>query len=174
MTIVLPNSFSDWVAAATETSNELGAVGVKVTLDEPQYAQYSSEIQAGTFDAAIGGFGGTGSPYTDFNNALNSSYAAPVNTPTANNFERYKNPSVDQDLAALASATSQQAQLRDMYKLEQVMYNTVPVVLLYYGGSWGLFSTAHFTGWPTASNPYTLPTNYNYSLLTVVTHLSKA
>ena len=54
------------------------------------------------------------------------------------------------------------------------MYNNVPVVLLYYGGSWGLFSTKHFTGWPSASDPYTLPTNYNYSLLTVVTHLVKA
>ena len=174
MTIVLPNSFTDWVAAATETSSELGAAGIKVTLDEPQYAQYSDAIQGGTFDAAIGGFGGTGSPYTDFNNALNSSYAAPVKTPTANNFERYKNPAVDQDLAALASATGQQAQQQATYKLEQVMYSTVPVVLLYYGGSWGLFSTSHFTGWPTSSDPYTLPTNYNYSLLTVVTHLSKA
>jgi peptide/nickel transport system substrate-binding protein len=174
MTIVLPNSFTDWVAAATETSSELGAAGIKVTLDEPQYAQYSDAIQGGTFDAAIGGFGGTGSPYTDFNNALNSTYAAPVNTPTANNFERYKNPAVDQDLAALASATGQQAQQQATDKLEQVMYSTVPVVLLYYGGSWGLFSTSHFTGWPTASDPYTLPTNYNYSLLTVVTHLSKA
>jgi peptide/nickel transport system substrate-binding protein len=174
MTIVLPNSFTDWVAAATETSSELNAVGIKVTLDEPQYAQYSDEIQGGTFDAAIGGFGGTGSPYTDFNNALNSTYAAPVNTPTANNFERYKNPAVDQDLAALASATGQQAQQQATDKLEQVMYSTVPVVLLYYGGSWGLFSTSHFTGWPTASDPYTLPTNYNYALLTVVTHLAPA
>jgi peptide/nickel transport system substrate-binding protein len=174
MTIVLPNSFTDWVAAATETSTELGAVGFKVTLDEPQYAQYTQAIQGGTFDAAIGGFGGTGSPYTDFNNALNSTYAAPVNTPTANNFERYKNPAVDQDLAALASATGQQAQQQATYKLEQVMYSTVPVVLLYYGGSWGLFSTSHFTGWPTASDPYTLPTNYNYALLTVVTHLAAA
>jgi peptide/nickel transport system substrate-binding protein len=174
MTIVLPNSFTDWVAAATETSSELGAVGIKVTLDEPQYAQYSDAIQGGTFDAAIGGFGGTGSPYTDFNNALNSTYAAPVNTPTANNFERYKNPAVDQDLAALASATGQQAQQQATYKLEQVMYSAVPVVLLYYGGSWGLFSTSHFTGWPTASDPYTLPTNYNNALLTVVTHLTAA
>ena len=55
-----------------------------------------------------------------------------------------------------------------------MMYSTVPIVLLYYGGSWGLFSTKHFTGWPSASNPYTLPTNYNNSLLTVVTHLVKA
>ncbi|HEY2076694.1 MAG TPA: ABC transporter substrate-binding protein [Streptosporangiaceae bacterium] len=174
LTIVLPNSFSDWVAAATEVKNELDAAGLKVTLDLPEYAQYSSEIEAGTFDAAIGGFGGTGSPYTDFNNALNSTYAAPINTPTANNFERFKDAAVNGDLATLASATSQAAQQQATDKLEMTMYNTVPIVLLYYGGSWGLFSTKHFTGWPSASDPYTLPTNYNNALLTVVTHLTKA
>ncbi|HUY47612.1 MAG TPA: ABC transporter substrate-binding protein [Streptosporangiaceae bacterium] len=174
LTIVLPNSFSDWVAAATEVKNELTADGITVTLDLPQYAQYSQEIQAGTFDAAIGGFGGTGSPYTDFNNALNSTYAAPINTPTANNFERFKSPAVNQALATLASSTSTATQQQATDKLELMMYNTVPIVLLYYGGSWGLFSTKHFTGWPSASDPYTLPTNYNNALLTVVTHLRKA
>jgi peptide/nickel transport system substrate-binding protein len=174
LSIVLPNSFSDWLAAATEVKNELDADGMNVTLDLPEYAQYSSEIQAGTFGGAIGGFGGTGSPYTDFNNALNSTYAAPINTPTANNFERFKNTSADQDLATLASSTSPAAQQQATDKLEQLMYNTVPIVLLYYGGSWGLFSTKNFTGWPSASDPYTLPTNYNNALLTVVTHLRKA
>jgi peptide/nickel transport system substrate-binding protein len=162
------------VAAATEISNELGKVGIKVSLDLPQYAQYSQTTQAGTFDAAIGGFGGTGNPYTDFNNALNSSYAAPVHTPTVNNFERFKDPAVDQDLASLALATSQSAQQQATYKLEQVMYNQVPVVLMYYGGSWGVFSTKNFTGWPSAADPYTLPTPYDNAILTVVTHLTKA
>ena len=174
LTVVLPNSFSDWVAAATEVKNELSADGISVNLDLPQYAQYSQEIQAGTFDAAIGGFGGTGSPYTDFNNALNSSYAAPINTATANNFERFKSAAVDKDLATLASATSPATEQQATDKLEMTMYSTVPIVLLYYGGSWGLFSTKHFTGWPSASDPYTLPTNYNNALLTVVTHLKKA
>jgi peptide/nickel transport system substrate-binding protein len=174
MTIVLPNSFSDWVAAGTEIKNELSADGLSVSLDLPQYAQYSQEIQAGTFNAAIGGFGGTGNPYTDFNQALNSSYAAPINTPTANNFERFKSAAVDQELATLASSTSPAAQQQATDKLQLMMYNTVPIVLLYYGGSWGLFSTKHFTGWPSASDPYTLPTNYNNALLTVVTHLRKA
>jgi peptide/nickel transport system substrate-binding protein len=174
MTIVLPNSFSGGGAAATEISTELGKVGIKVTLDEPQYAQYSQTIQAGTFDAAIGGFGGTGSPYTDFNEALNGNFATPVHTPTVNNFERYSNTGVDAALATLAAATTQPAQQKATDQLETMIYNNVPIVLLYYGGSWGLFSTKHFTGWPSASDPYTLPTNYNYSLLTVTTHLVKA
>ena len=174
MTIVLPNSFTDWAAAATEVSTELGQVGIKVNLDEPQYAQYAQTTQAGTFNAAIGGFGGTGIPYTDFNNALNSSYAAPVHTATANNFERFKDPTVDKALATLASATGAAQQTQATYQLEQITYDSVPFVPLYYGGSWGLFTTKHYTGWPSASNPYTLPTNYNYALLTVVSHLRKA
>jgi peptide/nickel transport system substrate-binding protein len=174
MTITLPNSFTDWAAAATEISTELGQVGIKVSLDEPQYAQYSQTTQAGTFNAAIGGFGGTGIPYNDFDLALKSSYAAPVHTPTVNNFERYNNAGVNQALGTLAASTSPAAQQQATNKLETMMYNQVPIVLLYYGGSWGLFSTKHFTGWPSASDPYTLPTNYNYSLLTVVTHLVKA
>jgi len=174
MTIVMPGNFSDWVAAAKEVVQEVASVGIAATLDLPQYPQYSQGIQAGTFDAAIGGYGGNGDPYTDFSLALSSTFATPVNTPTANNFERFKDPSVDQALTTLASATDTSARTQATYTLEQAMYNKVPIVLMYYGGSWGLFSTKHFTGWPSASNPYTLPTNYNNSLLTVVTHITKA
>ncbi|MEO8889698.1 MAG: ABC transporter substrate-binding protein, partial [Jatrophihabitantaceae bacterium] len=174
MTITLPGNFSDWAAATQEITTELGTIGIKVTPEEPQFAQYQTSIQSGTFDAAIGGFGGTGTPYTDFNNALNSSFATPINTATANNFERFKDPSVDQALAALAAATGQDAQNQATYKLEQLMTTLTPVVLLYYGGSWGLFSTKNFTGWPSASDPYTLPTNYNNGLLVVLTHLKAA
>lgn len=174
MTIVMPGNFSDWVAAATEVQTELGSVGITVTLDTPQYAQYSQAIDGGTFDAAIGGFGGTGNPYTDFNQALSSTFATPVHTPTTNNFERFKDPSADQALATLASATTPAAQQQATYKLEQIMYDQVPVVLMYYGGSWGLFSTKNFTGWPSAADPYTLPTSYTNAILTVLWHLHKA
>jgi peptide/nickel transport system substrate-binding protein len=171
MTIVMPGNFSDWVAAAKEVATELGQAGIKVSLDLPQYAQYSTATQGGTFDAAMGGFGGSGDPYTDFNNGLNSSFAAPVKTPTVNNFERFKDPTVDQALNTLAAATDPAAQQTATNALEQVMYNQVPVVLLYYGGSWGLFRDNHFTGWPSAQDPYTLPTNYTNAMLVVATHL---
>ncbi|MDQ6936157.1 MAG: ABC transporter substrate-binding protein [Actinomycetota bacterium] len=174
MSIVLPGNYSDWVAASKELTSQLSAAGIKVSLELPQAAQYQQQIQGGSFDAAFGGFGGTGNPYTDFNNALNSSFAAPLKTPTTNNFERFKDPAVDKALATLAAATDQAAQLDASHKLEQVMYTQVPVVLMYYGGSWGLFSTKTYTGWPSADNPYTLPTSYNNSLLVVVSRLTKA
>ena len=174
MTIVLPGPFSDWVAASKEIVTELGQVGIKASLDLPQYPQYATATQGGTFDGAIGGFGGSGDPYTDFNNALNSSFATAVNTPTVNNFERFKDPAVDQALGTLAAATDPNAQKQATFQLEQMMFNQVPIVLLYYGGSWGLFRDNNFTGWPSANDPYTLPTNYNNDMLVVMTHLKKA
>jgi peptide/nickel transport system substrate-binding protein len=173
MTIVAPNNFSDWIAAATEVKSQLGAVGISVSLDEPQYAQYQTSIASGNFDAAIGGFGGTGNVYNDFNNALNSAFAAPVGTQTINNFERYKNKSLDAALSTLAGAVGQSAQKQASFKLEQIMYTQQPIVLMYYGGSWGLFSTKNFVGWPSATDPYDLPTSYNYAMLLILTHLRR-
>ncbi|GGL90156.1 ABC transporter substrate-binding protein [Nakamurella endophytica] len=174
MTISMPANYSDWVTAAKETANQLGAVGISVQLDLPQAAQFQTEIQTGNFDVAMNSFAGTGLPYTDFRNGLASSFAAPINTRTVNNFERYKNRTLDQALATLAAATDEQTQREATYRLERIMYEQVPIVLLYYGGSWGLFSTRHFTGWPSAENPYTLPTSYNNSILVVLTRLKKA
>jgi peptide/nickel transport system substrate-binding protein len=174
MTIILPNSYSDWLDAAQEIRQQLRAVGIDVTLDTPQQAQYESAVASGNFDAAIGGFGGTGSPYNDYNDALNSSFATPINTATTNNFERFKSPTVDAALASLAGATSPTLQKQDTDLLEQLVLSQVPIVLLYYGGSWGLFQTTHFTGWPSAQDPYALPTNYNDAVLEVVSHLKKA
>jgi peptide/nickel transport system substrate-binding protein len=174
ISLEMPNNFTDWVAAAKEVRVQLAAVGITVNLDLPQYAQYEKDLQAGSFDAVMGGFGGTGSPYLDFNNALNSKFATPVNTPTVNNFERFKNPQVDQALNQLAAAVGKNAQNQATYKLEQYMYNAVPLLPLYYGGSWGLFTTKHFTGWPSQNDPYMLPTTYNNAMLVIVSHLKAA
>lgn len=174
MSIMMPANYSDWVAGGKEVVSELKAVGINASLDTPQATPYTNATQSGKYDAAFGGYAGTGDPYTDFNNALNSQFAAPIGTATANNFERFKSPEADKALATLAGATDTAAQQDATHKLEKVMYDQVPIVLMYYGGSWGLFSTKNFTGWPSDKDPYTLPTPYNNAILTVVSHLKKA
>jgi peptide/nickel transport system substrate-binding protein len=174
MSIMMPSNYSDWVAGGKEVVHELGAIGIKASLDTPTATQYTSATQSGNYDVAFGGYGGTGDPYTDFNNMLNSAFAAPIGTATANNFERFKDPQVDAALNTLAGATGEAAQKQAVYQLQHDMYDQVPIVLMYYGGSWGLFSTKNFTGWPSQDDPYTLPTSYNNAILEVVTHLQRA
>ena len=143
-----------------------------MNLDLPQYAQYQKQISAGTFDAAIGGFGGSGNPYTDFNNALNSKYATPINTPTVNNFERFKNPTVDQALSQLAAATDTGAQTAGDTQAGAGHVQPGagrPACTTAAAGACSRRRTSP-AGRP-PDDPYMLPTTYNNAMLVVVTHL---
>src|SRR3954447_17210548 len=42
MSVMMPSNFSDWVAAGKEIVNQLGAIGIKVSLDTPTATQYTS------------------------------------------------------------------------------------------------------------------------------------
>lgn len=172
--IVVPSNYSDWVGAAQQIATNLGQVGIRVTLDEPTSEVYTNDTETGAFQAAIGSFGGSGSAYSAFDPWLGSSFAAPIKTSTVTNFERFKNPVVDQYLATLAAATTAAAQVKATYALEKVMYNQVPFVNLYYGGMWGLFSTRQWVGWPSAKDPYTLPATWDDDLLAILMHVRPA
>jgi len=86
MTIITPDGFTDWLQGAQVIQQQLAKLGITASIQTPQYAAYYSDLQTGHFDAAIGAFGGTGSPYLDLNALLSSSAAAPVGQPAASNF----------------------------------------------------------------------------------------
>ncbi len=172
--ITVPNNYSDWVGASQQIASDLGQVGIKVTLNEPTAAVYTTNTEAGQYQAAIGSFGGGGSAYSAYNPALNSAFAAPVGTSAVSNWERYSSPTTDQYLNQLAAATTQSQMIKATYPLQEVMYNQVPMINLYYGGMWGLFSTRHWVGWPSAKNPYTLPATWNDDLLAILLHVRPA
>ncbi len=172
--IMEPNNYSDWIGAAQQIATNLAQVGIHVTLDEPTATDYQNETYAGEFQAAIGSFGGGGSAYSSYDPALNSAFATPIKTSTTENWERFKSAAADHDLAALAAATTPAASIRATYPLEELMYNAVPVINLYYGGMWGLFSTRHWVGWPSASDQYTLPATWDYDLLAILMHVRPA
>lgn len=172
--ITVPNSYSDWIGAAQQIATNLGQVGIKASLVEPTPTTYQNVTYAGEFEAAIGSFGGGGSAYSSYDPALNSAFAAPLKTATTENWERFKSAVADKDLAALAAATTPAASIKATYPLEELMYKSVPLVDLYYGGMWGLFSTRHWVGWPSAKDPYTLPATWDSDLLAIVMHVRPA
>jgi peptide/nickel transport system substrate-binding protein len=165
------NGFTDWLQGAQVIQQQLKQVGISVQLKTPQYAEYFSSLQNGRYDTSLGGFGGTGSPYIDYNGLLSSALTAPVGKPAASNFERWKNAQTDKLLAQFRSTTSPAKQKQAAIGLQRIMYRQVPVVTLFYGASWGEYSTKSFTGWPSAANPYAPPIPYNEAPLMVLTHL---
>lgn len=179
MTLITPDGFTDWLQGAQVIEQELGRLGIAAAIQTPQYAAYYSDLQSGHFDGAIGAFGGSGSPYLDLNALLSSSLTAPEGQPAASNFERYKNPAADRMLGALQATTSPAKQKRDTVALEHVMMTQIPVITLFYGATWGEYTTRAFGGWPDAADPYAPPAPYGSpppdksTPLMIITHLTR-
>lgn len=171
LTITTANGYTDWLRAVQSVQSQLEAVGITVNLDQPQPAAYQQALANGEFQLAMGSYGGTGSIYDDFNNLLNSEFAVPVGESTQANFQRFSDPEVDALLAQLKVSTDEAEQQEIAAQLQQVMYERVPTIALYYGGLWGLYNDSKFTGWPSADDPYASPKMWDSTPLLVVTRL---
>jgi len=173
MSITTANGYTDWLRGVQEIERQWEAVGIDVEVNTPQPAAYQLALRNGDYDLAMGGAGGTGSIYRDFNALFNSDFVLPVGEEASNNFQRYTNPQADALLDVFKVSTDEREQLELGYQLQQIMYDDVPVISLYYGGSWGLFSNAKFTGWPTEADPYASPKTYEATPLLILTNLKR-
>lgn len=173
ITLTTANGYTDWLRAVQAITKQWAAVGITVKVQQPQPAAYQLDLRNGNFQLIMGSVGGTGSVYQDFANNLSSEFLAPVGKQAANNFGRYSNPKVDAILDRFKTSTDPQEQKQLGYQLQQIYYDDLPSIGLYYGGSWGLFSTQKFSGWPSAKDPYTSPKTYVSTALLILTHLKK-
>ena len=173
ITITTANGYNDWLKGVQQVQKQWGAIGIDVKIDTPQPAAYQLALRNGEFDLAMGSTGGTGSLFRDFNTLLSSEFVKPVGEEAVANFARYDNPEADAVLAQFKTAITDDEQIELGYQLQQIVYNDLPVLELYYGGSWGLVSDAKFTGWPTEQNPYASPKTYESTPLLVLTNLKK-
>ncbi|ROQ39972.1 peptide/nickel transport system substrate-binding protein [Frondihabitans sp. PhB188] len=174
ITITTANGYSDWLRAVQAITKQWAAVGITVKVAQPQPAAYQLALRNGDFQLAMGSVGGTGSVYQDFANNLSSEFYTPIGNQAANNFGRYRSAEVDAILNEFTTTTDEQEQKQLGYRLQQIYYDELPSIGLYYGGSWGLFSTQKFTGWPSADDPYTSPKTYVSTALLILTHLKKS
>lgn len=172
--ITTPNGWSDWLQGVQQVKNQLAAVGVNVEVVQPQPAAYQKEMRSGDFDMVMGTVGGTGQPYQDFGAMMGAQFYEEVGTTAAGNFGRFQSPEADALLDELKVTVDEQRQDEIAQELQQIAYDQLPVISLFYGGSWGLFSTKSFTGWPSADDPYASPKTWDQTPLLILTSLKPA
>jgi len=143
---------------------------VKVSIKAPQPAGYQQNINNGQFDMAMGGMG-NGDVYQAFNSLMSSDFYQPVGKSTVNNYERYRNADTQKLLDEYRATTDTAKQQQILDQLQQIVYDQLPVIGMYYGGLWGLFNTGKFVGWPSAKDPYMAPQNYDSAPLLIFSKL---
>jgi peptide/nickel transport system substrate-binding protein len=153
-----PIPYSDYYLDSQLISRQLDALGFNVTVNgigDPTV--WSADVTNGTFDSAIHWSSQGPTPYFIYDNELDSTLTAPVGKPAAGDYGRYSNPQAQAALAQYASSSSATTQAAAISKLQTIMSTQVPLVPLLYGAAWAEFSTRHYTGWPSPTNPYMDP-----------------
>jgi peptide/nickel transport system substrate-binding protein len=154
--------WTDWVTDCQIMASSLKQIGMDVTVNPISFNAYYSALQLGTYDAAISWTTAGPSPFFLMNALLNSTQSAPIGQTAPSNWERWSDPTSDQLLQQYATTSDPNVQKQAMYGLEKIMVEQLPAIPLTYAVNWNEYSTLHFTGWPSPSNPYALPAPFQY------------
>ena len=172
-----PTAYSDYYADAQLISNSLQAVGINATVDGVQASQWYSDLAAGTFQSAIHWGAGGANPFVQYQNWLDyNTFVAPSPTSASGDFGRYKSTTAQSALKKLETTNPLNvgAVKSAVQALGNILTTQVPVAPLLYGADWNVYSTAHFTGWVTAANPYMNPSPNDPGLPVILMHLKTA
>jgi peptide/nickel transport system substrate-binding protein len=171
-----PTAYSDYYADDQLMSNELQAEGIDCTVDGVQASQWYSDSASGNFDTIIHWGNGGVSPYVQYDNWLDYTQSAPIGTSANSDYGRYNSPAAQTALKTLSSTnpSDTSAVTAAVQTLENLVSTQVPVAPLLYGADWDEYSTANFTGFVTAKNPYADPSPGDPQLPLIIKHLAKA
>jgi peptide/nickel transport system substrate-binding protein len=170
-TFLVQTGWNDWVQAAEIVRENMSAIGIEVEVEQMNPDLISNDRKAGLFDATFDAPGGGCNMFDNFYYPLgNSDAPTPVDTPTENNWIRWNDPETAQILQGLRAATTIEEQQPLMYQMNQIMYNELPFIPLWYGPVWFEYQTDKAEGWPNAENPYAHPGNK----LLIITNLVPA
>ncbi|MGD1053082.1 MAG: ABC transporter substrate-binding protein [Candidatus Dormibacteria bacterium] len=160
-----PESFSDYWADAQEISGQLQSEGMDVTTDNASggYTPWQNDMNTGDYQTALHWGAGGNIPFVQLDNWLDYT-ANCTGTPVSctGDYSQFNSSAAQTALTAYEGAdpttSAGQATISSsIASLEQIMATQVPVAPVLYGADWNVYSTAHYTGWPSASNPYMDP-----------------
>ena len=156
------NGWTDWVTDCQIMANNLKSIGIDAKVNAVSFSAYYSAMQTGSFDTAISWTNAGPTPYFLYNSMLNSTNTKPVGQSATSNWERWSDPTTDSLLNQYATSTDQSVQQQAIAGIQKIMVEQLPSIPLVYGATWNEYSTARFTGWPTASNAYASPAPFDY------------
>ena len=148
--------FADSVQKDKIITQQLAKIGIAATVDPEASGTYSQNKTNGDFDVITGGFAYGATPWTMYNSLLNSTYAGTAGGKNAqyDNYGRYRDATTDNLLNQLAVAPDKATQVALTKQLEQTVVDQVPFVTLSSIVAGCSYTTKHWVGWPSDSNPY--------------------
>jgi peptide/nickel transport system substrate-binding protein len=167
-----PSSYTDYYTDATLISQQLKPLGFNVSVNGVTPDKWTADLQAGSFQSAIH-WGSSGpTPFTQYDSWLDYSTSAAIGKTANGDYGRYNNPQVQSALQSWASTNDPATITTDLSTVANAMATDVPDSVLLYGAGWNEYSTAKYTGWPSATNSYIDPRANDPWLEVTILHLT--
>jgi peptide/nickel transport system substrate-binding protein len=168
--ISVGSASSDWLSVADIITQNLADVGVKASVDAPDWAAVSASYEDGSFDTGIVWSNNAPTPYQFYRGVMSTETVEPVGEKTFENYHRFGDERADGLLGEFAATADEDAQHDVVDALQAEFDAQAPVIPLFPGPEWGAYTDARFTGWPTEENPYaTLSTRAPTTVLVLTT-----
>lgn len=158
MDVIVTSGYTDYISALDVMQQQLLEAGIEVNPQQQANAEVLSARGQGEFDIAIDGVfqGPTADLYYIYTNIFNSENTGPVGESSNpyGDVARFSDPAVDEAIRA-AGATEDIAEKQRLYaEIQDVVVPDLPYIPVLNNRSFGTYSTANYTGWPTAEDPY--------------------
>lgn len=168
ISIGAPAAFSDWVTAVQEVARELSAIGIKATANPIENTEYFTNVGDGKFQLAIDATELGPNSFYQYDGLMDSANSAPIGKLATFDLERFSSAKANALVNSYLATNNAAVQDKDMAGLEGIMVNQLPVIPMYYATDWGLYSTVHFSGWPSQKDPYDITSPYDTPMNEVV------
>jgi len=161
--MIVPSGWTDWISASQIISQNMAELGITVNLTTPEETAWTDAVTKGEFEWALGWGSGGPTPYNYYRGQMSALTAMPVGQSANENWNRYVNTDADVLLDQFAQTSDIAMQKEIMGEIEMLFVDEAPVLPLFPGPDWYEYSTARFTGWPSADNNYAPGVPYAYA-----------
>lgn len=149
-----PAAYTDYAQDDQIIASELKAAGINATFyGTSTPAIWNTDLANGNFQLTMHWGNGGITPYNMYDNWLDHNLVQGANT--AGDYGRLNDPAVQAMLAKIAGDQPGSAQqVSDFQPLLQYVATNLPVIPTVFSAQWFEANSAHFTGWPSQSDPY--------------------
>ena len=155
------SGYTDYLSDLQIIQQELKAADINLTINQPVYSAFIADQSTGNFQMLMDNFGYTPDPYSYYYSLLDSTVAPPIGqADSVGDYNRYKNPTVNSLLAAIAATDNTAAQNQDFYQIEQTFASQLPDIPLFNQQDEIEFNGNVVANYPTVQNAYGAPAVY--------------
>ena len=156
ITISDPSDYADYAEDDKIMVQNLEAAHIEASFNGVSDTAWYASLANQSYGSATSHWSNTSiQMYGVYQGWLDSSLSAKgTKNAASGNFEGLDNPTIDKELRTLSAATTTTATLKAIAPIEEYVAKNLPVIPTVYGAAFDEYNTLHFTGWPSASNPY--------------------